>query len=76
VKNEKCSSEKIKDKWEEVFAAKDFKGSEVILEIDDSHLTTDSNSLTKEQHEFELDYLASVKIARAFNEQTEENKKF
>jgi len=45
-----------------VFASKDFKESEVILEIDDSHVVTDPTKLTKEQHEFELDYLANGKI--------------
>jgi SET domain-containing protein len=45
-----------------VFAAKDFKESEMILKIDDSHVVIDPTKLTKEQHEFELDYLANGKI--------------
>ncbi len=45
-----------------VFSSKNFREGEVILEIDDSHVVTDSSKLTKEQHKFELDYLADGKI--------------
>ena len=45
-----------------VFSSKNFREGEVILEIDDSHVVTDPSKLTKEQHEFELDYLADGKI--------------
>jgi len=45
-----------------VFSARGFRKGDVILEIDDSHVVTDSSTLTKEQHQFELDYLAGGKI--------------
>jgi SET domain-containing protein len=45
-----------------VFSSKNFREGEVILEIDDSHVVIDSSKLTKEQHKFELDYLADGKI--------------
>lgn len=45
-----------------VFSSKNFREGEVILEIDDSYVVSDSSRLTKEQHEFELDYLADGKI--------------
>lgn len=40
-----------------VFASKNFANGEVVLEIDDSHVVFDEEKLTKEQHEFDLDYL-------------------
>lgn len=45
-----------------VFSAGNFKRGEEILAMDDSHVVKDPSTLTKEQHEFELDYLASGKI--------------
>ena len=45
-----------------VFSARGFKKDEEILEIDDSHVVKDPSTLTREQHEFELDYLANGKI--------------
>jgi SET domain-containing protein len=45
-----------------VFSSKNFREGEVILEIDDSYVVSDPSRLTKEQHEFELDYLADGKI--------------
>jgi SET domain-containing protein len=45
-----------------VFSSKNFREGEVILEMDDSHVVSDPSKLTKEQHEFELDYLADGKI--------------
>lgn len=45
-----------------VFSARNFKKDEEILEIDDSHVVADPSTLTKEQYEFELDYLADDKI--------------
>ena len=45
-----------------VFAAKDFRRGDQILQIDDSHVVTDPSTLTEEQHDFELDYLANGKI--------------
>jgi len=45
-----------------VFSARRFNKGEEILVIDDSHVVTDPSTLTKEQHEFELDYLANSKI--------------
>jgi hypothetical protein len=44
------------------FSSRSFRKGEVILEMDDSHVVTDPSTLTKEQHEFELDYLADGKI--------------
>lgn len=41
-----------------VFASNNFKEGEIILTIDDSHVVTDATQLTKEQHEFDCDYLA------------------
>ena len=49
----------------EKFPLLHFKKGEVILEIDDSHVVTDLTKLTKEQYEFELDYLANGKIVFA-----------
>ena len=40
-----------------VFAAKDFKKNNLVLEIDDTHVVEDENKLTPEQHAFDLDYL-------------------
>jgi len=45
-----------------VFSSKNFREGEVILEMDDSYVVSDPSRLTKEQHEFELDYLADGKI--------------
>ncbi|MDO8503344.1 MAG: SET domain-containing protein-lysine N-methyltransferase [bacterium] len=45
-----------------VYASKNFKKGEVLLEIDDSHTVTDYDSLTKQQHEFDCDYLSNGKI--------------
>jgi SET domain-containing protein len=45
-----------------VFSNRSFRKGEMILEIDDSHVVTDPSKLTKEQHKFELDYLADGKI--------------
>ncbi len=41
-----------------VFACKDFKKGDLVLEIDDSHIVTDESKLTKEQYECHCDYLA------------------
>jgi len=45
-----------------VFSSRSFSKDELILEMDDSRVVTDPSNLTKEQHEFELDYLADGKI--------------
>jgi SET domain-containing protein len=45
-----------------VFASRGFRKGEMILEMDDSHVVADPSKLTKEQYEFELDYLAGGKI--------------
>jgi hypothetical protein len=47
------------------FSPQRISREDVILEMDDSHLATNPNSLIKEQHEFELDYLVNGKIAHA-----------
>jgi hypothetical protein len=39
-----------------VFAARDFKTGDFVLEIDDSHVVTDESSLTEKEHAFDLDY--------------------
>ncbi len=45
-----------------VFAAKKFIKDEPILDIDDSHVVSDTSKLTKKNHDFDLDYLANDKI--------------
>ena len=45
-----------------VISNRSFRKDEVILEIDDSHVVADPSTITKEQYEFELDYLANGKI--------------
>lgn len=45
-----------------VFATKDFKRDESILDVDDSHVVTDTSKLTKENYDFDLDFLANGKI--------------
>lgn len=45
-----------------VYANKKFRKGEVILEIDDSHVVTDTSQLTKEQEEYDCDYLADGKV--------------
>ncbi len=45
-----------------VYALREFKAGEEVLEIDDSHVVTDESSLTQEQHAFDCDYLADGKI--------------
>lgn len=45
-----------------VFSSRSFRKGQVILEMDDSHVVTDPSKVTKEQHEFELDYLSDGKI--------------
>jgi len=45
-----------------VFSNRSYTKGDVILEIDDSHVVVDPSALTKEQYEFELDFLANGKI--------------
>lgn len=45
-----------------VYTSKNFKTGEIVLEIDDSHVVTDPNTLTKEQNEYDCDYLANGKV--------------
>jgi uncharacterized protein len=54
--------EKSRINGKAVFSNRSFRKDEVILEIDDSRVVTDPSKLTKEQLEFELDYLADGKI--------------
>jgi len=63
VKNVVVKESKISGKG--VFSNRDFRRGEVILEIDDSHVVTDASVLTKEQYEFECDYLENGKIVFA-----------
>ena len=60
MKNVKVKNSSIQGKG--VFAAKDIKAGAVVLEIDDSHIVKYLSSLTKEQHEFDCDYLSSGTI--------------
>lgn len=45
-----------------VYASRGFKRGNVVLEIDDSHIVTDPSKLTKEQNEYDCDYLADGKV--------------
>jgi len=45
-----------------VYALKNYKKGESILEIDDSHVVTDPSTLTKQQYEYDCDYLADKVI--------------
>lgn len=45
-----------------VYAIVDIKKGEMVLEIDDSHVVTDPSKLTKEQNEYDCDYLADGKV--------------
>lgn len=45
-----------------VFAVKDFKRGEPILNVDDSHIVTNTSKLTKKNYDFDLDFLANDKI--------------
>ena len=44
-----------------VYAEVNIKKGEEILTIDDSHIVNDNSRLTKEQHEYDCDYLANGK---------------
>ena len=50
-----------------VFSARSFKKDEEILDIDDSHVVTDTTKLTREQHELEraraLDEIVSLRCS-------------
>lgn len=56
MKNVTVKKSRISEKG--VFVGKSFSKGEMILEIDDSHVVADPSLLTKEQHAFELDFLA------------------
>jgi SET domain-containing protein len=60
TKNVVVKKSRINEKG--VFSNRSFRKDEAILEMDDSHVVTDRSRLTKEQHKFELDYLADGKI--------------
>ncbi len=45
-----------------VYAIADIKKDEMVLEIDDSHVVTDPSKLTKEQNEYDCDYLEDGKV--------------
>lgn len=45
-----------------VYAIVDIQKSETVLEIDDSHVVTDPSKLTKEQNEYDCDYLEDGKV--------------
>jgi uncharacterized protein len=45
-----------------VYANKNFKESEIILKIDDSHVVKDVLKLTKKQNEYDCDYLSNGKV--------------
>jgi len=60
MKNVVVKSSKIHGKG--VFANRRLLKDDTILEIDDSHIVNDALKLTKEQYEYELDFLANGKI--------------
>lgn len=45
-----------------IYATTNIKKGEVVLEIDDSHVVTDPSTLSKEQNEYDCDYLAGGKV--------------
>lgn len=45
-----------------VYAIVDITKGEMVLEIDDSHVVTDPSKLTKEQNEYDCDYLENGKV--------------
>lgn len=45
-----------------VYSLRDIREGEVVLEIDDSHVVSDPSKLTKEQNEYDCDYLANGKV--------------
>lgn len=45
-----------------VCATVDINKNEVVLEIDDSHVVIDTSKLTKEQNEYDCDYLENGKV--------------
>jgi SET domain-containing protein len=47
-----------------IFALKDFKKGEVILDYDDSDVVTDESKLSLRDHLYNLDYLANGRIVR------------
>lgn len=60
MKNVEVRNSSIQGKG--VYACKDFLKGEIVLEIDDSHVVKDVNTLTKEQFEFHCDYLSNGTI--------------
>ncbi|MGB3341230.1 MAG: SET domain-containing protein-lysine N-methyltransferase [bacterium] len=54
--------EESKIQGEGVFAVKGFKKGESILDVDDTHIVTDTSILTKKNYDFDLDFLANGKI--------------
>lgn len=57
MKNVEVKNSTIQGKG--VYATKNFNEGEIVLEIDDSHVVNDVNSLTKEQFELHCDYLSN-----------------
>lgn len=45
-----------------IFANRNFKKGDIILEIDDSHIVEDFSKLTKHQQQFECDYLGDKTV--------------
>lgn len=60
MKNVVVKSSEIQGKG--VYAIVDIQKSETVLEIDDSHVVTDPSKLTKEQNEYDCDYLEDGKV--------------
>jgi len=60
MKNVEVKNSPIQGKG--VYACKDFKEGQLVLEIDDTHVVTDTNTLTKEQFELHCDYLGNGTI--------------
>ena len=62
METENVSVTQSKTQGKGVFALRDFKKGDVVLQIDDSHVVEDEAKLTAEQHELELDYLADKTV--------------
>lgn len=45
-----------------VYATENIKKGDTVLQIDDTHVVADPSTLTKEQNEYDCDYLANGKI--------------
>lgn len=60
--NSKVEVKNSKVQGKGVFAIIDIKKGDVVLQIDDSHVVTDPSTLTREQNEYDCDYLSDGKV--------------